>query len=109
MTIPLDVFKEADIRVGAVQVCERIPNADKLLRLEGDFGDELGTRQILSGIAEYVEPESLVGKQLLFITNLPPRTLRGLESNGMLLATGEGESFSFLIPTKTVAPGSRVH
>ncbi len=107
MTISLDQFKEADIRVGTVVVCESIENADRLLRLEVDFG-ELGTRQILSGIAEYVTPYDMVGKQLLFITNLEPRTIRGLESNGMLLAVGEGESFSFLSPTKEVAKGSPV-
>lgn len=108
MTISLDQFKEADIRVGTVTVCEKIPDADKLLRLEVDFGEEVGVRQIVSGIALYVAPEDVVGKQALFVVNLEPRMLRGLESEGMLLAVGEGETFSFLAPTKKVLPGSRV-
>lgn len=108
MTISIDQFKEADMRVGTVLVCEKIPDADKLLRLEVDFGEEVGKRQIVSGIALYVTPEEMVGKQLLFVVNLEPRTLRGLESQGMLLAVGEEETFSFLIPSKAVTPGSRV-
>lgn len=108
MTISLDQFKQADLRVGTVRVCEKIPEADKLLRLEVDFGPDIGVRQIVSGIAAYTTPEALVGKQLLFIVNLEPRTLRGLESAGMLLAVGENESFSFLVPTNAVEPGSQV-
>lgn len=108
MTISLDQFKQADLRVGTVVVCEAIPGADKLLRLEVNFGANLGVRQIVSGIAPYVAPDALVGRQLLFVVNLEPRTLRGLESQGMLLAVGEGESFSFLVPTNTVEPGSQV-
>jgi len=108
MTISIDQFKEADIRVGVVRVCEKVPDTDKLLRLEVDFGDSIGVRQIVSGIAQYVTPEEMVGKQLLFIVNLEPRTLRGLESQGMLLAVGEGETFSFLVPTQNVAAGSQV-
>lgn len=108
MTITIDQFKEADIRVGTVVVCEKILDADKLLRLEVDFGEEVGKRQIVSGIAMYVTPEEMVGKQLLFVVNLEPRMLRGLESQGMLLAVGEDETFSFLVPTSEVTSGSRV-
>ncbi len=108
MTITIDQFKEADIRVGTVLVCEKVPDTDKLLRLEVDFGEEVGKRQIVSGIALYVTPEEMVGKQVLFVVNLEPRMLRGLESQGMLLAVGEGETFSFLVPTKSVASGSQV-
>ncbi|MEK7613385.1 MAG: hypothetical protein AAB439_00715 [Patescibacteria group bacterium] len=108
MTISIDQFKEADIRVGTVRTCEKVPDTDKLLHLEVDFGDEVGVRQIVSGIALYVSPEEMVGKQVLFVVNLEPRTLRGLESQGMLLAVGEGDTFSFLVPTKAVAPGSKV-
>lgn len=108
MTITIDQFKEADIRVGTVLVCEKVPDTDKLLRLEVDFGEEVGKRQIVSGIALYVTPEEMVGKQVLFVVNLEPRMLRGLESQGMLLAVGEGETFSFLVPTKNVVSGSQV-
>jgi methionyl-tRNA synthetase len=67
-----------------VKVAERVPKADKLLRLEVDLGTE--TRQILAGIAESYEPESLIGRKVIVVANLAPRKLRGLESNGMLLA-----------------------
>ena len=67
-----------------VLVCERIPKADKLLRLEVDLGFE--KRQILSGIAEWYTPEDLIGRRIVVITNLAPRKMRGLESHGMLLA-----------------------
>lgn len=108
MTISIDQFQEADIRLGKVTACEKVEGADKLLRLDVYFGEEIGTRQIVSGIAPYVSPEEVIGKTYLFIVNLEPRTIRGLESNGMLLAVGEGEHFSFLAPTGGAAPGSRV-
>ncbi|WP_420236650.1 methionine--tRNA ligase [Telmatobacter bradus] len=78
-----DVLK-VDLRVAQVLVAERIPKADKLLRLEVDLGYE--KRQILAGIAQYYEPEQLVGRKIVIVANLAPRKLRGLESNGMLLA-----------------------
>jgi len=106
-TISLDEFKRTEIRVGTVVVAERIFDTDKLLRLEVDFGEER-LRQILSGVAEYVDPKEIIDRQLLFITNLEPRIIRGLASNGMLLATGEGDDFTLLIPSKPVPPGSRV-
>ena len=97
MNISLDEFKRAEIRVGTVVEAKPVPDTDKLLRLEVDFGEET-LRQILSGIAEYVEPQSIIGRQLLFVTNLEPRIIRGLASNGMLMATGEGDDFTLLIP-----------
>lgn len=107
MAISLEEFKNADIRVGTVSACDRVPETDKLLRLEVDFGEDTH-RQIISGIAEWVSPEDIIGRQLLFIINLEPRVIRGLASNGMLLAVGEGDDFSVLVPAKKVAPGSRV-
>lgn len=107
MTISLEEFKNADIRVGTVMVAEHVPETDKLLRLEVDVGEERH-RQIISGIADFVTPEEIVGRQLLFIVNLEPRVIRGLASNGMLLAVGEGDTFSVITPAKQVAPGSRI-
>lgn len=107
MTISLDEFKRAEMQVGTVVVAERVPDTDKLLRLEVDFG-EARLRQILSGIAEYIDPKEIIGRQLLFVTNLESRIVRGLVSNGMLLATGEGEDFTLLVPSKPVPQGSRV-
>ena len=77
-------FEKLDIRVGKVVVCEKVPKSSKLLRFELEVGNE--RRQILSGIAKYYQPEDLIGKNVLFIANFPPRKMMGLESNGMILS-----------------------
>ena len=82
--VTFDDFEKLDIRVGKVLVCEKVPKSSKLLRFELQVGNE--TRQILSGIANYYKPEDLVGKNVLFIANFPPRKMMGLESNGMILS-----------------------
>ena len=82
--ITIDDFVKVDLRVAQILVAERVPKADKLLRLEVDLGYE--KRQILAGIAQYYEPERLVGRKIVIVANLAPRKMRGLESNGMLLA-----------------------
>jgi methionyl-tRNA synthetase len=83
-SITIDDFSKVELRVAQILVAERIPKADKLLRLEVDLGYE--KRQILAGIAQYYEPEKLVGRKIVIVANLAPRKMRGLESNGMLLA-----------------------
>ncbi len=87
--ITIDDFAKVELRVARVLVAERIPKADKLLRLEVDLGYE--RRQILSGIAEWYTPEDLLGRRIVVITNLAPRKMRGLESHGMLLAASASE------------------
>jgi methionyl-tRNA synthetase len=82
--ITIDDFIKVDLRVAQILVAERVPKADKLLRLEVDLGYE--KRQILAGIAQYYEPEKLIGRKIVIVANLAPRKMRGLESNGMLLA-----------------------
>jgi methionyl-tRNA synthetase len=82
--ISIDDFSKVELRVALVKVAERIPKADKLLRLEVDLGYE--TRQILAGIAEAYTPESLIGRKVVIVANLAPRKLRGYESNGMIVA-----------------------
>ncbi len=82
--ISIDDFAKVELRVAQVLVAERIPKADKLLRLEVDLGYE--KRQILAGIAQHYEPEKLIGRKIVIVANLAPRKMRGLESNGMLLA-----------------------
>jgi methionyl-tRNA synthetase len=82
--ITIDDFIKVDLRVAKILVAERVPKADKLLRLEVDLGYE--QRQILAGIAEAYTPESLVGRKVVIVANLAPRKLRGLESNGMIVA-----------------------
>jgi methionyl-tRNA synthetase len=82
--ITIDDFTKVELRVAQILVAERIPKADKLLRLEVDLGYE--KRQILAGIAQFYEPEKLIGRKIVIVANLAPRKMRGLESNGMLLA-----------------------
>jgi methionyl-tRNA synthetase len=106
--IAIDDFVKVDLRVAQVVVAERIPKADKLLRLEVDLGYE--KRQILSGIAEWYTPEELIGKKIVVITNLAPRKMRGLESHGMLLAASNGEDGKPILATfaEDIALGSRL-
>jgi methionyl-tRNA synthetase len=92
--ITIDDFVKVDLRVGQIVVAERIPKADKLLRLEVDLGPTLGRRQILSGIAEWYTPEELIGRRIAVIANLAPRKMRGLESHGMLLAASADDHAS---------------
>jgi methionyl-tRNA synthetase len=109
--ITIDDFAKIELRVAQILVAERIPKADKLLRLEVDLGPEFpAKRQILSGIAEWYTPEELIGRRIVVITNLAPRKMRGLESHGMLLAASEGEGGKPILATFTedIALGSRL-
>jgi methionyl-tRNA synthetase len=78
-----------ELRVAQVISAERVPGADKLLKLTVDVGSEV--RQILAGIAKSYAPESMVGRKIVIVANLQPRRMRGLESNGMLLAASVGD------------------
>ncbi len=82
--ISIDDFAKIELRVGVVKVAEKVPKADKLLRLEIDIGTEV--RQVLAGIAEAYAPETLIGRKVVIVANLAPRKLRGMESNGMIVA-----------------------
>jgi methionyl-tRNA synthetase len=82
--ISIDDFAKVELRVGLIKVAERVPKADKLLRLEIDIGTEV--RQVLAGIAEAYAPETLIGRKVVIVANLAPRKLRGMESNGMIVA-----------------------
>ncbi|WP_353073604.1 methionine--tRNA ligase subunit beta [Tunturiibacter gelidiferens] len=106
--IVIDDFVKIDLRVAQIVVAERIPKADKLLRLEVDLGYE--KRQILSGIAEWYTPEELLGKKIVVIANLAPRKMRGFESHGMLLAASHGEDGKPVLATfgEEIALGSRL-
>ncbi len=108
--ISIEEFAKVEVKVGTVRAAEEVPETDKLLKLSVDFGEEAGPRQIVSGIRAYVAaPEELVGKQLAFVTNLAPRSIKGLESNGMLFAVGQGDTFAFLTPDRPVPPGTAAH
>jgi methionyl-tRNA synthetase len=105
--INYDDFAKLDIRVGMVLAVEKIENADKLLKCTIDFGD-FGTRTIVSGIAEWKTPEDLIGKQLPYIVNLAPRMLRGVESQGMLLAASDENGVALLYPEREVPRGTKL-
>lgn len=108
--ITIEEFSKIEVQIGTVRSAERVPETDKLLRLTVDFNEETGPRQIISGIAAYVsEPETLMGRQLAFVTNLAPRTIRGIESNGMLFAVGSDDTFAFVVPDREVPPGTSAH
>ena len=108
--ISIDEFSKIEVKIGTVRSAERVPETDKLLRLMVDFNEDGGPRQIISGIAAYVsELELLVGRQLAFVTNLEPRTIRGIESNGMLFAVGADETFAFLTPDRELPPVTAAH
>jgi methionyl-tRNA synthetase len=106
-TITYEDFAKLDIRIGTVRAAELVPETDKLIKCTVDFG-ELGTRTIVSGIALFRSPESIVGKQLPYIVNLAPRMLRGVESQGMLLAASVGDKLALLIPDTEAPPGTKI-
>jgi len=120
-TITYEEFKKLDMRVGTIRHVEPVEGADKLLKCLIEFtedvkthdfidenGDSIPVRQIVSGIREYYpDYEQLIGKQVLYVINLEPRTIRGVESHGMLMAVGDDVPV-FLIPEKKIPSGSRV-
>jgi len=117
-------LEKVEMKVGQVVTAEKIPATDKLLRLTVDFGMKMemvpqpeagktdiveskDIRQVVSGISfAYPDPTALVGKKFAFVTNLEPRKIKGFESQAMILATGDGETFSLFAPTKDAPPGS---
>ena len=96
--ISIDDFKKIEIRVGTVLSAEKVPDTDKLLKLFVDLGEEM-PRQIVSGIAEYVTPEEIIGLQFPFVANLEPRMLRGISSQGMILAATDKVGRPILLTT----------
>ncbi|HWA64418.1 MAG TPA: methionine--tRNA ligase subunit beta [Candidatus Paceibacterota bacterium] len=106
MNITIDEFKKAELKVVKVLSAEPVEGSEKLLKLQVDAGSE--QRQILSGIAKYYKPEDLVGRSIVIISNLEPRQMMGLESQGMVLAAGDGETVSLLMPDKEIAAGAAI-
>lgn len=116
-TIQYEDFAKLDIRIGTVVAAELVPETDKLIKCTVDFG-ELGMRTIVSGIAARPaeggsasggkKPEELVGRQFPYIVNLAPRMLRGVESQGMLLAASDEEGVALLTPERTLHTGTRL-
>jgi methionyl-tRNA synthetase len=107
--ISIDDFAKVEMRVGQIKTAERIMGADKLLKLTVDIGTE--TRQICAGIAQYYEPEKLIGRKVAVVVNLAPRKLRGVESNGMIIAAAvgpEGRPVLAGFPDEDVEVGARL-
>jgi methionyl-tRNA synthetase len=106
-TISYDYFSKLKIRIAEVKAAEKVEGADKLLKLQIKLGDE--DRQIVAGIAQYYEPESLVGKQIVLLANLEPAKIRGVVSNGMLLAATDAEGRAVILqPASEVPAGAKV-
>lgn len=100
-------FEKIDLRVGKILKVENHPNADKLYKMQVDFGAE--RRQVLAGIKQWYKPAELVGKSAVFIVNLEPRKIRGEESQAMILAAESGKDVAFISPTsKNIKPGSKI-
>ena len=106
MTINIQDFSEIDLRVAEIKAVEEHPDADKLLVLKIDTGD--GEKQLVAGIKNHYSAEELVGKKIIVVNNLAPAVLRGVESQGMLLAARDGDKVVLLTTEKDVGPGSRV-
>jgi methionyl-tRNA synthetase len=104
--INYDDFAKIDIRVVTILFAEKVPKTDKLLHLKVDIGIE--ERELVAGIAEYYKPEDLPGKQALMLVNLEPRTIRGIKSQGMILAIESEGNLTLAVPEKYSPPGSIV-
>ena len=106
MSIRIQDFSEIDLRVAVITAAEEHPNADKLLVLRVDAGD--GEKQLVAGIKGHYSTEELIGRKIVVVNNLAPAVLRGVESQGMLLAARDGDQVVLLTTEKDVGPGSRV-
>ncbi|MBU2546970.1 MAG: methionine--tRNA ligase [Proteobacteria bacterium] len=104
-SISFDDFKKLDLRVGRITAAERIPKADKLLKLTVDTGEE---RTVVAGLAKEYSPEDMVGRQVIVVVNLPPAKLMGVKSEGMLLAAKDDDGLALLTVSRETRPGSKV-
>lgn len=111
--ITYDDFKKVELKVGKVLSAERVEGSDKLLKLQVDLGANPSVssgqiRQIIAGIGKQYAPEQIVGKQIVIVANLEPRSLMGLESQGMLLAASDENGPIVLMPEREVPSGSEI-
>jgi len=108
--IDIELFAQVALRVAQIESAERIEKSKKLLKLQVNLGPELGSRQILSGIALHYEPEALVGRRIVVVANLKPAKFMGLESHGMLLAgsTSDSSVLALLEPDSRLPLGATV-
>lgn len=104
--ISIDDFRKIELKVATIKAAEPHPNADRLMVLQVDLGDE--QRQICAGIRNHYTPDELIGKQIVIVANLETAKLRGMESHGMLLAASDDGRVIILTPEKSVQSGSKV-
>ena len=104
--INFEDFQKLDIRIGSILEAEPVPETTKLLKLKVDLGEE--QRILVAGIAETYKPEDIIGKQIPILTNLEPRTIKGVKSNGMILAVDIENKAILLKPLKKVPNGSKI-
>lgn len=105
--ITIDDFAKLEFKIGTVIEAEEVDGSDKLLKLIVDFGEE-NHRQVLSGIRMHYKPEHVKSRQFIFVTNLEPRQMMGLESQAMIMAADASEEIVLLVPEKSVPPGSKI-
>ena len=103
--ISIEDFLKLDIRLVKILSAERIEGSEKLLKLRISLGEE--ERTIVAGIAKFYNPEELVGKRVLYLSNLKPRKIFGIESQGMILALSDGENLSLIVPDREVKEGAK--
>ncbi len=108
MSISIQDFAEIDLRVAEIKAAEEHPDADKLLVLKIDIGDGGEERQLVAGIKECYSPEQLIGKKIIVVSNLAPAVIRGVESQGMLLAARDGKNIAVVTTERDIKPGSKV-
>lgn len=108
MNITFEEFKKLDLRVGEIKTAEEVPGADKLYKLTVDIGGEV--RELVAGIKSHYDKDSLPGKKIVVLTNLEPRTIRGVTSNGMLLAASNEDksALSLLVLDKEIPNGGKI-
>jgi methionyl-tRNA synthetase len=106
--IPIDVATQIELRVGTIENCEEIPKSDKLLKLTVNFGPK-GIRTILAGVKKWYQANDLIGKQVVFIYNLKPRKMLGIESQGMMLfAESDNGRLEYITPATLVPDGTKL-
>ena len=106
MNVSFEEFKKIDLRIATIEAVDEHPNADRLYVLQLKVGDI--KKQIVAGIRAHYTAQELIGKQIVIVNNLEPVTLRGVESQGMLLATSNDEMLSILIPERTIGDGAQI-